>query len=223
MLAAGFRAYVPVTLAIIIGGAIYSFWVPHIVLLGSLSAAEVVLAAFIMAGNALWTPFNVFRALAEAEQRGYLVKILLTLQSALLTGFFLVAARIGWGLPGQSLALIIAQVPTLAILTVRGLRAYPELRSVPATPEYRAALWSLSWPTLVVAITGQAALLGDSIVVGVILGPVSVTAFFLTQRLAGIALAQLQSLGNATWAPLVELHAQEKHDTFRQRLLDPRR
>ncbi|PYQ14449.1 MAG: hypothetical protein DMF80_12625 [Acidobacteria bacterium] len=88
------------------------------------------------------------------------------------------------------------------------------------TPDDRAALWSLSWPTLAVSLSGQIALQSDNIVVGAFLGPASVTAFFLTQRLARLALAQLEGLGIATWAPLVELHAQEKHDPFRQRLLD---
>src|SRR5438128_4636940 len=203
LLAAGFRAYLPVTFVIVVAGLVYSLCIPHIFVLGSLSTAEVVVGAVVMTGNLLWTPLTVFRALADAEQRGYLVKNLLTLQSILLTGCFLAAARTGWGLPGQSLALVIAQAPTLTILAMRGLRAYPELRSVRVRPEDRAALWSLSWPTLAVVLGGQVALQSDSIVVGAFLGPGAVTAFFLTQRLASLALAQLQSLGSATWAPLV--------------------
>ena len=220
VLAAGLKAYLPVSLVMVLGGGGLTFSLRHIFALGSVPQGELMFAGFIMAGNAFLIPFAVFRALAEAEQRSYLVKLLLTFQSILLTCLLLAAARLGWGLPGQMLATLLAQTPTIAILTVHGVRRYPGLRSVTVEPEVHAALWSLSWPTLFVAVCGQAALLSDNIVVGAFLGPLSVTAFFLTQRLASLAQAQLQGLGNASWAALVELHAQERHEVFRKRLLE---
>ena len=45
-------------------------------------------------------------------------------------------------------------------------------------------------------------------------------AFFLTQRLAQLAQAQLQALGSATWAGMAQLHAQGEHALFRARLVE---
>src|SRR5262249_52558978 len=100
-----------------------------------------------------------------------------------------------------------------------GLRDYPLVRGA-SSASLEAALWKLNWPTLVFNLTSRISLFSDNIVVGSILGPAVVAPFFLTQRLASLAQQQLQGMGNATWAALVELHARGDSMAFRSRMLE---
>ncbi|MEO6391494.1 MAG: lipopolysaccharide biosynthesis protein, partial [Pyrinomonadaceae bacterium] len=86
--------------------------------------------------------------------------------------------------------------------------------------EVKSDLWSLNWPTFIFNLTGRIGLFTDNLVIAWAWGPAAVAAFFLTQRLATIALLQVQGIGNATWAGLVELHAQGQGEVFRARLLE---
>jgi O-antigen/teichoic acid export membrane protein len=60
----------------------------------------------------------------------------------------------------------------------------------------------------------------DNIIVARLLSPSVVAAFFLTQRLAAIALGELQGVGNASWAALAELSVQGRTELFNRRLVE---
>jgi hypothetical protein len=89
----------------------------------------------------------------------------------------------------------------------------------PTEPEPAKQLWKLNWPTLVLNICGRVSYFTDNILIALFLGPAAVVPFLLTQRLAQIILAQVQSIGNATWAALAELHTTGQHELFVRRTI----
>jgi O-antigen/teichoic acid export membrane protein len=158
--------------------------------------------------------------LAEARQQSYVVNYSLIGQYLLITALSLAAAKLQWGLAGQAGAQTVGLMFSALILIAIGLRDYPPLRQAQSAVRLKAALWKLNWPTLVFNLSGRVGLLSDNIIVGWTMGPALVAPFFLTQRLASLAQIQLQSMGNATWAALVELHANGDMESFRSRLLE---
>jgi O-antigen/teichoic acid export membrane protein len=111
-----------------------------------------------------------------------------------------------------------------------GLSRYPELlrgdrQQEPQTGDaqqldqsVRRSIWSLSWPNLVFNLCSRVGLLTDNIVVAAILGPAAVASFYLTQRIIVLVLAQVQAIGGATWAGLLDLHYRGQREVFLCRL-----
>ena len=220
LIASGLHVYFGVTLAMVISGIAWVTFLPRLISTSTISNTELRNAALIMLTLVLLTPLSVFRVLAEARQRSYIINMALTVQSVLITGLMLLTAWIGWRLIGQAFALVIVQVFTTLFLIWDGIRVYRGLRLEQSNRETVKDIWSLNWPTFILNLSGRTGLLTDNIIIGWVLGPAAVTGFFLTQRLATIALNQMQYIGNATWAGLVELHVQGESETFRTRLLE---
>jgi O-antigen/teichoic acid export membrane protein len=169
-------------------------------------------------------PVLPFRWVIEAQQLGYVVILLMTVQSLTTTAVALLLARAGWGITGQSMALLAG---TLALdLGLIGVirRLHPGLVAAaliaPPDATTRRAVWNLSWPTLLIHLSGRVSYLTDEMVVGTILGVRRVTSLFNTQRLAIQGQTVLQSIGNAVWAGLAELHARGDRETFNRRLIE---
>lgn len=164
------------------------------------------------------------RTMLEARQLGYVVNLLLTAQSLLITGVSLWLARAGWGITGQALAQALGTWIFSVVVAVIVLRTHPGLLrglfTTPPAAEARRALWSLSLPTLAINASGRVGLLTDNLVVGALLGTESVASFFFTQRLVNIGQGVLQAVGTSSWAALAELHAQGERATFNRRLIE---
>jgi O-antigen/teichoic acid export membrane protein len=168
----------------------------------------------------LWMPANVFRSMAEARQYLYVVNLLLVLQSILTTALQLLAAFAGWGLAGQSLASVVGQMPMMLTLGWMAIRDYPGILRTRPRKETGRKVWALNWPSFLVTMTDRLGLLSDSIIVAGVLGPATVPAFYVTQRLSVMAQSQLQGVAGATWAGLVEVRLQNGAALFEARLLE---
>lgn len=217
-LAAGLRASVGVTLLTLAGGLLLVALLPSVIRGPHVGPGELRAAGLLALIPVLLTPLLVFRALAEARQRAYLLGLLLAGQTALTTGLCLLAARAGWGLAGQSLAAAAAQIPAALALARDGARAVGGVRPSDADRETGRSLAALRPPAFVHGLADRVGLVSDSVIIAGLLGPSAVTPFVLTQQLSLLAQFQLRSLGGATWAGLVELHAQGRDDLFRRRL-----
>jgi O-antigen/teichoic acid export membrane protein len=169
-------------------------------------------------------PLSPFRTLLEAEQRGYWNNLLLLTQLVLTTLLSVLLAWVGWGIAGQMLAPLLAQLPVLLLLTGMALSCYPGLLGHifygPADPTTRADLHRLNGPTLAFTLCGRISLFSDNIILSVVAGPAVVTILFATQRLATLFQAQLQTIGSAVWAGLAQLHVRGEKETFNNRLIE---
>ncbi len=175
------------------------------------------------AGFALY-PLLPFRVLAESGQRGYVVNLVLLLQSLVTTGLALYLAWSGGGIRGQFAALLAGQVVFSVLMLAYAARRSPgglgELARAGRSNEARAEIRRLNVPTVLFNLAGRVGLLTDNIVLALMLGPARVVPVFLTQRLAVLAQGQLLGIANASWAALAELHALGRHEVFNARLIE---
>jgi O-antigen/teichoic acid export membrane protein len=166
------------------------------------------------------------RTVVEARQRGYVVNLLLTAQSLLITALSLLLAWNEWGITGQAVAQVAGVWAFALALAVIAARSHPGLLWAAVTgdgagdPVTRRALRSLSAPTLIMNLSGRVSVLSDNLVVGGLLGTERVTSLFNTQRLVSLGQTVLQAVGNASWAALAELHARGDLETFNRRLVE---
>jgi O-antigen/teichoic acid export membrane protein len=187
--------------------------------LGDLRRAWVVLLA-----SSLSLALLPMRWVLEARQLGYVTNLLLTLQSLLVTGVALGLARAGWGITGQSVALVAGSLVTnlamAAVVHARHPGLIRDALAAPADSTIRRSLRQLGLPTLLIHLSGRVSYLTDELVVGTLIDTRNVTALFNTQRLAVLGQTMLQSTGNAVWAGLAELHARGERATFNRRLVE---
>lgn len=213
------RRYAPIVLCMSVAGAAIVWWAPRLGGHTAISGGELRSAAAIFVVAVLLAPFSVFRAALEAQQRAYVLKAL-GIGGAIASGLLsLLFAYAGWGLTGQAVAVLIVPLITAPLVMLAARRELVGSWNAAPEPAAAEALTRLSRPTLVYEISSRVGLFSDNIVVAMLLAPQLVAPFFLTQRVAMIALGQLQEIGNATWAALIELHAQGLTAVFRHRLL----
>lgn len=223
--AAGVRAYLPISMATAAVGLALTPVVPRFAAgLTPAEAADLRAAWVVGLAGFLSLGLLPLRSLLDAGQRGYVVNLLLTGQSLLVTGVGLWLARAGWGVTGQAAAQAGGAWAFGLALAALVLPAHPGLlRSVAATrtaPATRRALRALSLPNLALSLCGRLSLMTDNLVVGGLLDVGRINSFANTQRLAAIGGSVLQSVGGASWAALAELHRAGDLETFNRRLVE---
>jgi O-antigen/teichoic acid export membrane protein len=213
---AGIRAYLRVGFLMFAAAVLLLVAMPELIRAPKDLAGEVRAGCGVyLIGYAL-LPLAVFRPLAEAEQRGYIVNVLITAQSLTVISMSLGLAVAGWGLIGQFLGLVGGSVVFHLILAWDGLRQHPEIVRGPAAGP--PALGRLSRPNLLYQLFGRLSLFTDNILLAAFLGPAAITPFILTQRLIQTAGAQVTAVGIAGWAGLIDLHYRGEHEVFALRL-----
>lgn len=187
------------------------------------NSADLSRAWLIVLAGGLLLVLSPYRALVQANQRGYQVNLLQLLQTVVVVILSLALAYYGGGISGQCLANFLGLLPTYLILVAMALARHSglfrDLRT-PVPPEIRQQMTHLSRASLKLQICGRISLMTNAIVVGGFLGSAQVTVLYVTQRLAMLLLGPLGGVGTAVWAGLADLHARGHHDVFRRRLLD---
>src|SRR5262249_52236884 len=120
-------------------------------------------------------PLTPFRYLAEADQRGYVVNVVLLGQALGMMALSLTLAWLGWGITGQFLAVTLGTLLASLLMGVLEVRRFPEVWSAARhgtrLSEARAQLRSLNGPSLVLGLTGRLSLFTDNMIVASLLSP----------------------------------------------------
>ena len=215
------RAMSVVTLVIVPAALALAWFMPRLVRIDPALARELRWCALIGATGLLFVPLGVFRAVLETGQRGYLVNAALMVQSLTITALSLLLAWLGWGLVGLSVAGVAGAAVFTSMLLWWGVRHLgASWRGASRARVPLRELWSLSWPLAAAGAGNRVNLMTDAIVVGYFLGPAPVAVLFLTQRVILLCAAQVNALGNATWAALAELLGAGRIDAFESRLCE---
>ena len=219
-LSAAIRSYFRVDLAIAAAGIALIVVLPRLMPPEEVSKGELRVSAVILLFGLCLLPLSVFKGLMETEQRGYLVNAMLVAQAGLTVAATLGAARVGWGLVGQSAATVASRLPALLILTVLGTRQFRRFWQVKPKRENLKQLRRLNIDTFSYAMTGRLSLWCDNMMIHWGLGALAVAPFLLTQRLAIIVRSLLGTVGTSTWAGLIELRSHGQMDLFRRRFIE---
>jgi O-antigen/teichoic acid export membrane protein len=223
-LATGLRTYLQIGLGMFLVGVGLGWFITDLVQVKGSLAIELQKGYWLGLLSLSWFPLVPYRLLADASQRSYFANAFLIVQSLLITSMALLFAWAGFGIPGQYLAVLTGGIFFQLSMCWDGLRRYPDVVELITDRQDQGdverQLWQLNWPTLLLNLSGQIGLLTDNIVISYTLGPATVVPFFITQRLAMLAQAQIQGIGNATWAALADLHAKGEHQKFNTRLIE---
>jgi O-antigen/teichoic acid export membrane protein len=223
-LATSIRAYILVTLLMIVAGLVMASRVEWLVRVTPARIVDLRRGWFVGLLTLALAPLFPFRAYVEASQQGYRINLLILLQGLSSAALTTVAAHAGLGITGQFCAVVLAQIPVPCLLARRVLAKHPDvvkralLRA--SDPTKWRELWKVNSQVLIINFGARVSLLTDGIVLGFICGPAAVVPLVLTQRAAQTAQAQVVTLGNASWAGLANLHAHGEHEIFRKRLID---
>jgi len=224
LMVTGVRAYSKVGLAGLIVAVLLAIFATRLIPVQARYASDLRYSFLIGGFGVLMTPLTPFRALLEGRQQGYWLSAFLTAQSVTITAGSLILAWAGWGITGQSIAVVAgAAVFNAAMLWLCRLEVpaiFADAFKGPASETARNDIRNLNAPSFVMNLCGRVSLLTDNIVVSGLLSPALVTPFVLTQRLTSLAQRELQTIGNASWAALAELSAQGRKEVFSRRLLE---
>lgn len=213
------KAYWQISAVAMLCGALLVAVLPG--LLGStVDAREVQGAGLILMGTLLLIPAALFRAIAEARQRAFLVHVSLTTTALLTALLTLGASRAGWGLPGQAVAVFAAALIVVPLLGGDAGRAFPKWRTARPVKESSGQLWRLNLPMFLLNLSSRLGLLSDNLMVAALLSPAAVAPFYLTQRIITTAQLPLLNFGNATWAGLADVYYRGEAEKFRDRVLE---
>jgi O-antigen/teichoic acid export membrane protein len=216
---AGFLVMARVTAVLLAAGAALIFALPKLTA-GTIPAADLRIAGAILMIPVALVPFSVARGLYDARQAGYAINILLILQAIVTTVLSLLFASRGRGIVGQALAVAIPQVGFVAVTMTILFRSHVPWRTVGSTPEVNARFWKLNWQVFGNNIASRLSFFSGNMIVAALLSPASVTAFYLTQRIATTVQAQLLSIPGSTWVGLLEMFRRGQHSDFRDRLME---
>jgi O-antigen/teichoic acid export membrane protein len=224
LMVTGVRAYTKVALAGVGAVVLLAVFATRLIPVHVKYASDLRTSFLIGGVGILMMPIAPFRALIEGRQQGYWLSAFLTAQSITITTGALILAWAGWGITGQSIAVVAgAAVFNAALLWLCRREASAIFIAAvkgPAAETARIDVRKLNAPTFVMNLCGRVSLLTDNIVVSGLLSPALVTPFVLTQRLTSLAQRELQTIGNASWAALAELSTQGRKDVFNRRLLE---
>ena len=221
---AGARAYAGIALLMVVSSIGLAAAVSTLIPVPASDRWDLARGCLVAALSFVTMPFYPFRALTEAQQRGYWVSGLFTARVLLIAALSVLLAWMAWGISGQFAAQVVGDLVLYLALFTLQRKSFPGLLTESfksrASAEVRRELWKLSRPTLVMTICGRIGLLTDNIIIARLLSPGLVTAFYVTQRLVVIVLSGLQGVGASSWAALAELHAQGRRELFNRRLLE---
>lgn len=223
-LVTGIKAYLKITLSIVLTGIGLGIFITHLVPVTDALVSDLQTGYWIGLLAILALPLSPFRLLADASQRSYFANIFLGLQSVVITSLSLLLAWLKWGISGQYLALILGTIVFQLIMCWDSIRRYPNLWSVwhdrKAQAPIEKQLWQLNKSTFILKLSGQLSLFTDNIIISYLLSPATVVPFFITQRLTALVQSQIQGIGNSSWAAMAELYAQEKYEQFNARTIE---
>ena len=223
-LVTGIKAYLKIMLMMILAGIVLGFFITHLVPVQGHLVSELQNGYWLGFLGIFLLPLNPFQLLANASQRSYFINGLIILQSLVITSLTLLLAWKGWGITGQYLAVLVGNIIFQILASWDGLRRYSDVFSVvkdtQAQTPIEKQLWQLNRSSFILRLSGQLSLLADNIIISYFLSPATVVPFFVTQRLASIAQAQVQGIGNSTWAALADLHAKGEIQKFNNKLIE---
>ncbi|MEQ1877295.1 MAG: lipopolysaccharide biosynthesis protein [Bdellovibrionia bacterium] len=202
--------------------AIFVWFVPRFIHVSADSVGDLSRAALFMSLTlAFLNPIQIFRMYWEAEQKGYLVNLWLLAQNFTTAAIGILCAGATLGISGQGAAFVSGYVVLYGAIFfgVCHDRGWPPWKGE-ASGVSAKELSDLRKPFAVSNVLGRVSVLSDSIVIALFMGPVDVTVFYVTQRLPAVTQNLLYGLGNATWAPLSDLHAKGMHEVFRERFIE---
>lgn len=177
-------------------------------------------AFVILSFGTLFIYSQIFRGYLEASQRGYIVSYILIAQNVIYLFLAVIFVYLSYGVIGQVVAYMMSLLVSmiLYVFICRGILPEFFSKEILVKDDINVFLKQRK-NNFLSELCGRISLFSDNIIITFILGAKSVTAFYLTQRLAQILQQQLQNISSSAWPALGELYYQNQKDVLSMRIV----
>lgn len=199
---------------------VFSFFFKQLVPVSPQYESNAWWAFLVMCIGSVFIYAQIFRGFLDASQKGYVVSYILVAQNIVYLGLAIVFVYLSYGVIGQVVAYIIslAFMMLLYLYVCRGVIKNFFSKEILVQEDLNIFLKQRR-NNFFNELCGRISFLSDNIIITFILGAKSVTAFYLTQRLAQIIQQQLQNVSNSAWPALGELYYTNKREVLSERIV----
>lgn len=179
--------------------------------------SELLISYFVMGVGIFFLTLKVNQAYLEARQMSYIIGFGLTFQNLCYSAIAIFLGYLGYGLVGMTIGFALGQLlPYFYYLyKFHKIVKSPSREVLDSDVEAKTKeIWHIQWPVLLTSIAGRLSIYSDTIIISKIMSPVAVSAFFISQRVIGIAGNFLMGISGSTWAAMGELYNSGERDKF---------
>lgn len=179
---------------------------------------ELLASYLIMGMGIFFLTLKVNQAYLEANQMGYLIGFGLTFQNLCYSVIAIFLGYLGYGLIGMTIGFAIGQLLPYFYYLYKFHKITPKIEediSNTLIDQKKRDIWHIQWPVLLTSLTGRLSIYSDTIIISKFMSPLSVTAFFISQRVISIAGNFLMGISGSTWAAMGELYNSNETEKFR--------
>lgn len=199
---------------------IFAVFFKYLVPIDQKYAKSAFIAFLIMSSASFLVYAQIFRAYLEASQRGYIVSYIIIAQNIMYLVLALAFVYMSYGIIGQVAAYVISLILMFLLYLYICKDTIPLFFSKDILVQEDMNLLKKQRKNLFLnELFGRISFMSDNIIITFFLGAKSVTAFYLTQRLAQIIQSQLQNVSSSSWPALGELYYSNQRDVLAARII----
>lgn len=170
----------------------------------------------------IFLPITIIKTWIEFHEKGYLLNRFRNVQNILTAIVAIFFAWLSFGIIGQFCALFFGQL-IFATLVYFYFRRHKEkspnnISQTHSDLEFSKLFKQTNRHSFFLSLASKLSFFSDTLILGFFISPIQVLAFSLTQKLPQMIQENVQSLGNASWATLMDLYRNHNFDVFEKKL-----
>lgn len=170
----------------------------------------------------IFLPITIIKTWIEFHEKGYILNRFRNVQNILTAAAAILLAWLSFGIIGQFFALFLGQL-SFAIMTYfyfqKTKKKSPQVSSLTNSDvEFSKLFKQTNKHSFFLSLASKLSFFSDTLILGFFISPVQVLAFSLTQKLPQMIQENVQSLGNASWATLMDLYRNHSFEVFEKKL-----
>lgn len=199
---------------------VFALFYPYLVPVSSDFQSSAWWAFIILSLSTFLVYGQIFRAYLDASQKGYIVSYVMVAQNIMFLCLAVTFVHFSYGVIGQVAAYVISLLFMVLLYLYVCKDTLPLFFSKEMLVQEDLNIFKKQRKNLFLnELFGRASFMSDNIIITFMLGTKSVTAFYLTQRLAQIMQQQLQNISNSSWPALGELYYKNQKDVLASRIV----
>lgn len=219
----GLRKYLNILLIILLAGALL-FPFQHLLYKdSSIISFQSNTAYLILLLTFIFLPWNVLKAELETSQKIYHIHLSILISAVITTSLSIILSYYSYGLIGLAFAQLIGVFAANVYISIIQWNSSKKLlhNVSPAklSDEIQKNSSIFQKANFLNELSGKVCLFSDQILISIIMGAKNVVPYFITQRLIFMALSQLQSIPQSSWASLGDKFHKTEEDLFKRNVL----
>ena len=178
---------------------------------------------FIGSLNFLLLPFATFRCWLEFKEKSYLLSSARVFQNLLTAVLSMLLAYISFGIIGQFSSVLIGNIffSLISFYLFQKFKSNFNFSKISRMEmrDVNMNIHKLNFDGLIISFCGRISFLTDTVLLGFYFHPTKILPYVLSQRLILMIQENLQSIGNASWASLLDYYRRGEQERFEKNLI----